>query len=86
MLPVSESKQAAVENPFTGENLGVIGRNQYPRVDTHISRLRNKLHFSSHSDWDILTIYGYGYRLQHVKVLESAKLAYAIRCIADATA
>lgn len=42
-------------------------------VDTHISRLRNKLHFSSHSDWDILTIYGYGYRLQHVKVLESAK-------------
>jgi DNA-binding response OmpR family regulator len=42
-------------------------------VDTHINRLRNKLHFSSHSDWDILTIYGYSYRLQHVKVLESAK-------------
>jgi len=42
-------------------------------VDTHISRIRNKLHFSSQSDWDILTIYGYGYRLQHAKVAETIK-------------
>ncbi len=32
-------------------------------VDTHISRIRNKLNFTQ-NDWDISTIYGYGYRLQ----------------------
>ncbi len=32
-------------------------------IDTHISRIRNKLNFTQ-NDWDISTIYGYGYRLQ----------------------
>lgn len=41
-------------------------------VDTHISRLRNKLHFTPQSQWDIVTIYGYGYRLQNAKVAELA--------------
>lgn len=38
-------------------------------VDTHISRIRNKLNLSSQNDWDITTIYGYGYRLQQAKQL-----------------
>lgn len=41
-------------------------------VDTHISRLRNKLQFTPQSQWDIVTIYGYGYRLQNAKVAELA--------------
>ena len=36
-------------------------------VDTHISRLRSKLGLSPQSDWDIATVYGYGYRLQSAK-------------------
>lgn len=33
-------------------------------VDTHISRIRRKLEFSNpQNNWDILTVYGYGYRL-----------------------
>lgn len=40
-------------------------------VDTHISRLRNKLHLTPQSEWDIQTIYGYGYRLQHSKLAEA---------------
>lgn len=31
-------------------------------VDTHISRIRNKLNLSSQGDWDIETVYGFGYR------------------------
>lgn len=31
-------------------------------IDTHVSRLRRKLKFSE-SNWDIQTVYGYGYRL-----------------------
>ena len=37
-------------------------------VDTHISRIRHKLSFSSQKEWDISTIYGYGYRLQRTKI------------------
>ncbi len=37
-------------------------------VDTHISRIRHKLSFSSQNEWDISTIYGYGYRLQQTKI------------------
>lgn len=33
-------------------------------VDTHISRIRHKLELLSQSNWDIVTVYGYGYRLQ----------------------
>lgn len=33
-------------------------------IDTHISRIRNKLNLSSQNDWDIVAVYGYGYRLQ----------------------
>lgn len=40
-------------------------------VDTHISRIRNKLNFSVQNNWDILTIYGYGYRLCHNKNIDS---------------
>ncbi len=40
-------------------------------VDTHISRLRSKLHLSPKSEWDITTVYGYGYRLQSSKETKS---------------
>ncbi len=33
-------------------------------VDTHISRLRRKLHISPKNGCEIITVYGYGYRLQ----------------------
>ncbi|TXI20951.1 MAG: response regulator transcription factor [Nitrosomonas sp.] len=36
-------------------------------VDTHISRIRHKLSFSSQNEWDVSTIYGYGYRLQQTR-------------------
>lgn len=36
-------------------------------VDTHISRIRHKLELSVQSNWDIVTVYGYGYRLQPVQ-------------------
>ncbi|UJP03367.1 MAG: response regulator transcription factor [Nitrosomonas sp.] len=42
-------------------------------VDTHISRIRNKLNLATRSEWDILTIYGYGYRLQHAKTVEPVR-------------
>ena len=42
-------------------------------VDTHISRIRNKLNLATRSEWDILTIYGYGYRLQHAKTVETVR-------------
>jgi len=32
-------------------------------VDTHISRIRRKLKLSPQNGWDLLTVYGYGYRL-----------------------
>jgi DNA-binding response OmpR family regulator len=34
-------------------------------VDTHISRLRRKLDISPKNGCEIVTVYGYGYRLQH---------------------
>ena len=35
-------------------------------LDTHIYRLRNKLGLSPEHGWQLLTIYGYGYRLERV--------------------
>ncbi len=35
-------------------------------LDTHIYRLRNKLGLSAERGWQLLTIYGYGYRLERV--------------------
>lgn len=43
-------------------------------VDTHISRLRNKLHLSPKSEWDITTVYGYGYRLQSAKEIKNTHI------------
>ena len=35
-------------------------------LDTHIYRLRNKLGLNAERGWQLLTIYGYGYRLESV--------------------
>jgi len=35
-------------------------------LDTHIYRLRNKLGLTADRGWQLLTIYGYGYRLESV--------------------
>jgi two-component system response regulator TrcR len=37
-------------------------------LDTHIYRLRNKLGLTAERGWQLMTIYGYGYRLEHVAV------------------
>ncbi len=43
-------------------------------VDTHISRIRRKLDLtSSQNEWDILTVYGYGYRLINTAEPNSAQ-------------
>lgn len=36
-------------------------------VDTHVSRIRRKLELLMQSNWDIVTVYGYGYRLQSMQ-------------------
>lgn len=35
-------------------------------VDTHVSRLRNKLDLSPTRDWQLSGIYHHGYRLEHL--------------------
>lgn len=42
-------------------------------VDTHISRIRNKLNLSSQGDWDIETVYGFGYLFQQTKTARPVK-------------
>ncbi len=39
-------------------------------LDTHIYRLRNKLGLTADRGWQLLTIYGYGYRLESVAAPE----------------
>ncbi|NUT74173.1 response regulator transcription factor [Pseudomonas sp. C1C7] len=40
-------------------------------LDTHIYRLRNKLGLTADRGWQLLTIYGYGYRLESVTAVTS---------------
>ncbi len=40
-------------------------------VDTHISRLRNKLFLKEASDWKLSSIYQHGYRLEHSEQQQS---------------
>ena len=35
-------------------------------VDTHVSRLRTKLEFDKHDDWQLTSVYRHGYRLENV--------------------
>jgi DNA-binding response OmpR family regulator len=37
-------------------------------VDTHVSRLRRKLKIVPENGWEIISIYGYGYRMETAKV------------------
>jgi two-component system response regulator RegX3 len=37
-------------------------------VDTHVSRLRRKLHIEPENGWEIISIYGYGYRMEVFKL------------------
>lgn len=36
-------------------------------VDTHVSRLRRKLNIVAENGWEIISIYGYGYRMESAK-------------------
>lgn len=36
-------------------------------VDTHVSRLRRKLHIYPENGWEIISVYGYGYRIEPFK-------------------
>lgn len=36
-------------------------------VDTHVSRLRRKLNIYPENGWEIISIYGYGYRMEAIK-------------------
>ena len=44
-------------------------------LDTHIYRLRNKLGLTADRGWQLLTIYGYGYRLERVAAGSEASVA-----------
>lgn len=35
-------------------------------VDTHVSRLRRKLHIGPPNGWEIISVYGYGYRIENM--------------------
>lgn len=37
-------------------------------VDTHVSRLRRKLHLYPENGWEVISVYGYGYRLEKMDV------------------
>lgn len=41
-------------------------------VDTHVSRLRNKLGLNEDNGWTLRSIYQHGYRLQRIEVVEEA--------------
>nr|WP_297324749.1 response regulator transcription factor [Nitrosomonas sp.] len=64
LLPIPEPEQTAIESASARENWGSAAEIDTRTIDTHISRIRNKLNLSSQNDWDIVTVYGYGYRLQ----------------------
>lgn len=36
-------------------------------VDTHVSRLRRKLKIAPENGWEIISVYGYGYRMEQLK-------------------
>ena len=56
------------------EKIGGLGADIDIRtVDTHISRIRNKLNLSSQGDWDIETVYGFGYLFQQTKTARPVK-------------
>jgi DNA-binding response OmpR family regulator len=38
-------------------------------VDTHISRLRKKLSLNGHLQWQLTSVYGYGYRLENMMLV-----------------
>ncbi len=35
-------------------------------IDTHVSRIRRKLHLAPENGWEIIPVYGYGYRIEKV--------------------
>ena len=41
-------------------------------VDTHMSRIRRKLAINPENGWQIIPVYGYGYRIEKLGVVASA--------------
>ena len=41
-------------------------------VDTHVSRIRRKLRIYAENGWEIISVYGYGYRLESASVTAKA--------------
>lgn len=40
-------------------------------IDTHVSRIRKKLHLDPEHGWKLIPVYGYGYRLEKIEVMDS---------------
>jgi DNA-binding response OmpR family regulator len=40
-------------------------------VDTHVSRIRRKLQIESNNGWQIIPVYGYGYRIEKLDTVAS---------------
>lgn len=47
---------------------GVNARLDTRTVDTHVSRLRRKLQLDGHANWQLSSVYGYGYRLERTRL------------------
>lgn len=55
------SRQHILENVW-----GMSGDINTRTVDTHVSRLRNKLSLNKNNEWKLSAIYHHGYRLEHM--------------------
>ena len=53
-------------------------------LDTHVSRIRNKLGLLAEHGWSLVAVYGYGYRLEAVKLLGASRVVSAETTITTA--
>ena len=54
-------------------------------LDTHVSRIRNKLGLLAEHGWSLVAVYGYGYRLEAVKLLGASRVVSAETTITTAS-
>jgi DNA-binding response OmpR family regulator len=54
-------------------------------LDTHVSRIRSKLGLSAEHGWSLAAVYGYGYRLEAVKLLGASRVVSAETAIGVAS-
>jgi DNA-binding response OmpR family regulator len=46
-------------------------------LDTHVSRIRNKLRLRAEHGWSLAAVYGYGYRLEQLKLVGASRVVGA---------